>query len=269
MSNDTVIEAEECRPEQELLDELLLLGIHALDGNGHYPGTRASRPAPEAEGSACSRALATPELLIMILCSIAPLMTPSVDGPLTYGSVDPRSTAVQVRANNLWTLLHSQRVNHTWRNLIRSTPALQRCLFVAPQTTSWRTSTSHISRPVLNPLIQTFTHWRYSHLFPEQPGGTFSAHMIIERNDFEHLLSLPLTQQNMLLSQPSVTELAAVVWDRSVEPSLGEARVRPPSSFYSVKHIRDDGGIRFASLLDSVGRMFDADVTLNAIKIES
>lgn len=98
--------------------------------------------------------------------------------------------------------------------------------------------------------------------------GKYSAHLIIERKDHEHLLSLPANQKAMLLSQPPVTCLAATIWERETEPESGQARVRPPSSFYAVKHIRDEGGVVLGVLLDRVGQMFE-DVTLKAIKIET
>lgn len=271
ISNDMAMTLqEESSTDSELLAEQL---NHLVIGDPPPSTTSTETVATEGtshQPSLITKVLMLPELAVIILGFISPLPPPLGETSLLYNIEDPRSAAVQSRANALWTLLHAQRVNQPWRYMITNTQSLQQCLFLVPHTASpasWAASSPGSARPVLNPLIQTITHWRFSHLDPDQMGGKYSAHMIVERKDYAHLLSLPCNQKSMLLSQPPVTDVTAMVWERETEPESGQSRVRPPPSLYSVKRIRDDGGVVFGKVLEKVGRMFEEDVTLKAIKI--
>lgn len=253
--------------DERLMASLCSLGLGDDDSTSAFSQDNTTTSTLEHGSSACSRVFAIPELLSLILSFVSPIPISTKEELFTYQAEDPRSAEIQARVKALWALLHSQRVNQSWRDAIQTTVALQQCLYNTPQTTnsaSWTVSATS-SWPVLNPLIQTITHWRFSHL--NQIDGMLSAHMIIEREDYQHLLTLPTNQKAMLLSQPPVTLAQLLIWDKSTEPESGEARTRPPSSFYSVKHARDDGGIIFGKLLHILGQMFDEDAMLKAVKI--
>jgi len=240
-----------------------------VDGHHASPAVSKHSPLPPTGDSACARVFASPELLTLILASLSPLPTLTRDGSGPHEAEDPRSVTVQSRANGLWALLHAQRISHACRDLV-STRLLQRRLFLMPQTTSsasWAFSETS-TQPILNPVVQTITHWRFSHLSPGQMGGSFSAHMIIERADYANLRALPISLNNMLLSQPPTTDVTAFTWERLTEPEGGGAR-SPRSGSVCIRRIRDEGGVIIGQVLEIVGRMFLDDSILKAVKVRT
>ncbi|KAG8623648.1 hypothetical protein KVT40_008624 [Elsinoe batatas] len=102
-------------------------------------------------------------------------------------------------------------------------------------------------RPILNPLLQHYFHnaqLRFSPMHASDSASRYQAHLIIERDDFDHWneIAHPSTPSsppfvptwcNMHLASPPITSIIAVVWERSTYTLVSRprpSRTSPSSS---------------------------------------
>ncbi|KAF7187483.1 hypothetical protein HII31_11223 [Pseudocercospora fuligena] len=99
-----------------------------------------------ATTTACWRVLNTPELLEQMLLNVSSYPSERID---SRGEYDPFWFPDQIGEDYL-TLLHCQRVNTTFRNVVAGSPSLQQHLFFSPpQDTD--------SAYAVNPMVQNYT----------------------------------------------------------------------------------------------------------------
>lgn len=212
--------------------------------------------------TAVASVLNLPEILEQIILSAIPPQIPDSHRE------DPRSQIIHDRSIILLKLILSQRVSRLFHEIIQSSPSLQRALFLLPSSTpasgSWTASLG--THPSLNPILQVAFQWRYSHL-PIDGSGRYQAYMVMNRPDVEVWCKIPGSWKRLLLSQPPITDVAAVVWDREDgDDEDREEGVRGPV-VYEFQRISDEDGIRLGLLLEKVVEMFEKDRLMRQIKI--
>ncbi|KAK8204328.1 hypothetical protein M8818_005173 [Zalaria obscura] len=218
--------------------------------------------------SAALRVLSIVELLEAILLHIVTPPSPVEDID------DPRCASVATHSSSLLTLLSMSRVSHFWKSTIDQSQAIQRALFLTPDTASgsWNASEGG-ARPVLNPILQArFRNYQFRFLPPhipmEQLDHRHSAYLVITRADADAWPQkrCPNVLDRMLLAQPPMERVAAVIWERS---TAMRTTVPVTNKFFGMRIIDPNrpNGLTLGFLHQTIQEQLAEDVTINAIKL--
>lgn len=231
--------------------------------------------------SAASRALATPEILELILLHCLTYLVPPTNRD------DRRSDKTQTNADILLHIIRLTPINSTWRKcILQGPPELQRALFLRHESSTVRSWTQYpnlypsqqsyyrglaFRAPVLNPVIQMsfegykFRYWR-SGLGAEGP--RHHAYLILTRRhilDARERMRLGYGKvvRGMFLAQPPPTEVCATIWERDDEVGIWPTRT---TGIQEASVCREEG-LRLDDVLGYAGRIFDECPDLVAVKV--
>lgn len=235
------------------------------------------------ELSPTSQVFATPELLEpILLCLLSQLETVS-------DREDPRSARTHDNAGILKHLLSLHLIDRSFNALLSTSVHLKRALFVTPDvqsSRSWVCDTNAIlseslgeyygvpmagKAPLLNPMVQTTFpsyHFRFWHLSLEATGNRYCAYLILTREDIATYRTTLLGGENkildrMLLSQPPITTLEAMIWDERDETKDYIGR----TSALEDSFIECESGLTVGEVHRKVGAMFARHTDVPAIKL--